>query len=137
MPNLRITSTGSFSFTQSGVYATGGDNEALEILGGQMHYTIGGIPLDPYGAGVWPKRFKPFTGEFLLTGTPEEVNTRLEALEAQKGTRVTVTGRAGTTTRTILARLMTVSQRWSIPRRDGAEQWLYITCQWEPLGEWT
>lgn len=138
MPNLRITSSGSFSFTQAGVYAIGGNNEATEIVGNLTRYSIGGVAFDDYGSGAWPTRYKPFTGRFLLTGTPQEVNAILEALEATKGARVTVTGRAGITTRTILARLLDVNQEWSVPRRDGAEQWLYITCTWEPAGvDWS
>jgi len=135
MSNYRITAFDGVSFTQSGIYSTGGTvgdlRARIKIL-----FPPHSAPIDPYGGNSAPLKYLPIKTKLLITGDPDEVDTLVNLIRAKVGENGTLTGTAGSGTATRTAYLEEISGDWEAPFKDGSEQWLRLTVTFLPTTDW-
>jgi hypothetical protein len=135
MPNYRITAFDGLSLDTAVIYAKAGD------VGGKkarvtLLYPPYSTPINTYGTGDAPTKYKLLDHTFLLKGDPDVVNTSLVAMEAKVGAQGVLSGRAGTTTGTCTAFLLNVDGEWLPPFKDGVTQWLEVSMKFQPISDW-
>ena len=135
MSNYRITAFDGVSFTQSGIYTTGGTVGDLRARIKPL-MPPHSVPLDPYGGNSAPLEYLPVKTKLLITGDPDDVKTLVNLIRAKVGENGTLTGQAGSGTATRTAYLTEISGDWDAPFKDGSTQWLHITATFLPMTDW-
>ena len=135
MANYRITIFDGVSFTQAGMYTksgTAGDIEArVKVL-----YPPHSSPIDPYGGSSAPLKYLPIKTNLLFVGDPDDIQVLVALVEAKVGESGTLTGQAGSGTKTRTAYMTKLEGNWEAPFKDGDDQWLSLTATFQPTTAW-
>ena len=136
MSNYHITAFDGFNFAQTGAYAVSG-TVGFKKARYQMIHPPHGIPLDTYAGADAPIEYKTISAKCLFTGDPDDVDTMMVALGAKVGVSGTLTGKAGSGTSTMTARLVELSGDWDGKKVDSETQWLFFTAIFQPMTDWS
>ena len=136
MANRRITAFDGVSFTQAGIYTTGGTAGDLEARV-KVLYPPHSTPIDPYGGSSAPLKYMPIKTRMLFVGGPDAVQTLVALVEAKVGESGLLYGQDGTSTKTRTAYFTKLEGDWEAPFDDGSDQWLRLTATFQPTTAWS
>lgn len=136
MGNYQIVAFKAFDFTQTGIYSKGGSVDSKEARGFELLYPPYNPPISPYGEEDLPYEYPVIQQDFLLVGTPAANATLMETMQGNVLTFGTLQGRAGATNKYCDAYFLKITGNWEAPFMAGVQQWLHITCRWQPLTDW-
>ena len=135
MANYRITAFDGVNFTAAGMYTKSGTAGYTEARFKPLHPPHS-APLDPYGGNSAPIKYKPIKTNLLFVGDPDDVQTNVALVEAKLGESGTLTGYAGSGTKTLTAYMTNIEGNWEAPFKDGETQWLSLTVTFQPTTAW-